>query len=478
MSNQHGLTSTTAPGKLFESRADLASHYKSDWHKYNLKRREANMTMLTHEEFTARLEAAMALRREREGRQERSGKDHLKDKTEASLKKSSEKKNNGRKISKRQIRKQERNGFISSEADQNTEEKEEQDVMDMDESDDKVDTEEEQPVIDPKQSLFDKHVSVDVKANVDYMYKKYGFFIPDIEFLVDMEGLVGYCAEKIKLGHTCLYCQKIFRTWRGCQEHMINTSHTKLKYEKGIDLDEFDVFYDFTSDDVEFLNSGIGNHKNSKKKGADYNNLDSKTGAMEISDDDSGEWEDIDSDEEMNETEEDDGLYAAYQDEIAQHGFDITPLGELIFPDGRIIGHRGLARYYKQRISTEDSRAAVVAARRANGERIYEGRVYDINTNRDDENNQGALHLARVGLSADAIQGRQGRGILVPVGGSTSAASYTTLSLYRYKASVKKARKEEFKGRRLQQRTNLPMNKMDKKWNRLANNVSVAHAPR
>jgi len=50
------------------------------------------MTMLTHEEFTARLEAAMALRREREGRQERSGKDHLKDKTEASLKKSSEKK--------------------------------------------------------------------------------------------------------------------------------------------------------------------------------------------------------------------------------------------------------------------------------------------------------------------------------------------------------------------------------------------------
>ena len=34
--------------------------------------------MLNEEEFTARLEAALALRREREGREERTGLDHLK----------------------------------------------------------------------------------------------------------------------------------------------------------------------------------------------------------------------------------------------------------------------------------------------------------------------------------------------------------------------------------------------------------------
>ena len=94
--------------------------------------------------------------------------------------------------------------------------------------------------------------------------------------------------------------------------------------------------------------------------------------------------------------------------------------------------------------------------------------------------NAGALELAKLGLSVGATRGRQGRGILVNANGSTGCggASYTALSLYRYKAAVKKARREEFKGRRLQQRTTLPMNKMDKKWNRLQNNVSVAHAPR
>ena len=72
------LTSTTAPGALFATRSDLQAHYKSDWHRYNLKRRENNLPMLNEQEFNARLEAALALRKEREGREERTGLDHLK----------------------------------------------------------------------------------------------------------------------------------------------------------------------------------------------------------------------------------------------------------------------------------------------------------------------------------------------------------------------------------------------------------------
>jgi pre-60S factor REI1 len=57
-------------------------------------------------------------------------------------------------------------------------------------------------------------------------------------------------------------------------------------------------------------------------------------------------------------------------------------------------------------------------------------------------------------------------------------SSFTALSLYRYKAAVKKSRREEFKARRLVERTSQPMNKMDKKGNRMITGVSVAHAPR
>lgn len=487
------LTSTTAPGKIFSSRSELASHYKSDWHKYNLKRRELNMPMLTYEDFTIRFEAAMALRNEREGKEKRNGKDHLKDKNALNRKKNIDETGEEKKLTKRQLRKLQRNGKHNSPISSVTKES-----LQINQSFEKLDLsmknpeEQEQqeealgqediqpPTIDPNQSLFDNHISPNVEANVEYMYEKYGLFIPDRECLIDLEGIIGYCAEKIKLGHTCLYCQKMFKSWRACQEHMIQTRHTKLKYEAGVDLEEFDVFYDFSKDDAEFLESGIGNFKKKKsaKKQEDQNieldvvNADNS--------DDSGEWEDIE--EEDIGSQDEDGLYTAFQEEIAHHGFDITPLGELIFPDGRIIGHRGLSRYYKQRLSPGDSRAAVVAAKRANGERLFNGRVHDLYALKREQQygNEGALQLVKAGLVAGAAQGRSGRGILVNATGfgETRGASFTALSLYRYKAAVNKTRREEFRGRRLQQKTMLPMNKMDKKANRMMNGVSVAHALR
>jgi len=445
------------------------------------------MPMLTFDDFTIRLEAAMALRREREGMAERSGTGHLKDKHNQKKKFGGKGTAVEKKISKRQLRQRERIGDIPPVASPAVEEETVQSDRILEENDVEMEDEDEEippPTIDPNQSLFDNHISEDVEANVKYMYDKYGFFLPDRECIVDVESLIGYCAEKIKLGHTCLYCQRVFKTWTGCQKHMIQTRHTKLRYQAGIDLEEFDVFYDFSTDDAEFLASGLGNFKkkklNTKKQKQMEECEDIEDDGNGGHDSDSEDWEDVDSDEDM-EAEDDDEMYEAFQEEIANHGFDITPLGELVFPDGRIVGHRGLSRYYKQRFVPEDSRTAVVAAKRANGERLIEGRVYDVYAHREQEHGkEGALQLAKAGLVAGAARGRSGHGILVSAGGigGRKGTSYTAVSLYRYKAAVAKARKEEFKGMKLQQRTRLPMNKMDKKANRLHNNVSVAHALR
>ena len=199
-----------------------------------------------------------------------------------------------------------------------------------------------------------------------------------------------------------------------------------------------------------------------------------------------GEDGDDEDDEDMEDAEDD---YQEYEAELKTHGFDITPLGELIFPDGRIIGHRGLSRYYKQRFAPDGERAAVTAARRAAGERVYAGRVHQIGgpaaSGGGDNSRETTLALAKAGLVAGAAAGRSGRGILVPTsgtsgpsGGGGGAGSFTALSLYRYKAAVKKSRREEAKGHRLQQRTKMNINRMDKKANRLMNGVSVAHAAR
>mmetsp|Transcript_24756 Transcript_24756/g.35993 ORF Transcript_24756/g.35993 Transcript_24756/m.35993 type:complete len:474 (+) Transcript_24756:143-1564(+) len=473
MEVQQQLTSTTAPGKIFSSRSELAQHYKSDWHRYNLKRREAGLGMLKEDDFTARLEAALALKKEREGKEERSGKNHLK--------------KSGKNSDKRDKKKENEEAALA---------KSKEDAMEAEETEAKEEEEEKPPKIDPKQCLFDKHTSPTIASNLSRMQRKYNFFLPDAEYLIDLEGLIGYCAEKIQLGHVCLYCQKVFRTADSCQKHMIAKRHTKIRYEDGVDMDEFDVFYDFTSADAEFL--GVGEEEVRAKRKIKMEEMQQRQMEEEEEDDDdeSGEWEDISDDEEDNnddtemkdaedDDEEEEYDYQGYEEEIAKHGFDVTPLGELIFPDGRIIGHRGLARYYKQRIVPENkNNTAVVSAKKAAGERLYRGRVYDMyapptTTEGDGEESSSALAVSRAGAGGEnaifaRAQGRGGNGVLV----KSKQGSYTALSLYRYRAAVRKQRKGEEQGLRLQYRQKMNMNKMDKKANRLMNGVSVAHAAR
>ncbi len=41
-------------------------------------------------------------------------------------------------------------------------------------------------------SLFDNHVSPNLDISLEYMYRKYGFYLPDSAYLQDPEGLVKY----------------------------------------------------------------------------------------------------------------------------------------------------------------------------------------------------------------------------------------------------------------------------------------------
>ena len=46
-------------------------------------------------------------------------------------------------------------------------------------------------------SLFDNHESADIEANLAYMYKHFGFYLPDAEFLIDAEGLLRYLVSSV-----------------------------------------------------------------------------------------------------------------------------------------------------------------------------------------------------------------------------------------------------------------------------------------
>eukprot|EP00579_Thalassiosira_antarctica_P002004 CAMPEP_0201869818 /NCGR_PEP_ID=MMETSP0902-20130614/3190_1 /ASSEMBLY_ACC=CAM_ASM_000551 /TAXON_ID=420261 /ORGANISM="Thalassiosira antarctica, Strain CCMP982" /LENGTH=484 /DNA_ID=CAMNT_0048395373 /DNA_START=33 /DNA_END=1487 /DNA_ORIENTATION=+ len=456
------LTSTTAPGKIFNSRSELQQHYKSDWHRYNynLKRREAGLPMLIESDFTLRLEAAVALRKEREGREERSGMDHHKDKSKTKKDKKKQKKqqgkSHGRKPAFATNRKEGENLNDDMEDDEDAMQKEEPVETTQDVANDDASMEEGPPEINPSQSLFDNHVSPTPQANLEYLQSTYSFYLPDPEYCVDVEGFLGYCNEKVRWGNLCLCCQKSFASGEAVLKHMKDKRHCKILYERGVDQEEFDVFYDF-SPLREFLGAGDE--------------------AMEEGDGGDEGWEDTE-----EEGGEDDDMYDAYQSELATKGFDITPLGELIFPDGRIIGHRGLARYYKQRFAPDRTeQTAVRHAKEAAGDRLYQGRVVNMyrqydgmeeESGRGTEGGRSGMALASMGRIGGSIPvGRNGRGILVAGEGK---GGFTALSLYRYRATVKKQRREEKQGQRLAYRQTMNMNKMGKKANNITTGVVTA----
>lgn len=315
-------------------------------------------------------------------------------------------------------------------------------------------------------SLFQIKVRIRTKKNFVVARTKAQFLIPVCflfiflkECLIDLEGLLGYCHEKIKLGHYCLYCEKMFPTWQGCQNHMISKQHTKLRYEQGY-WHELDPFYDFQKDNKTFLgnNTLIDNGKGQSRNVINVIVDDQMDEDDHIDHDDDGEWEDMSEGASGSEDEE---MYdmEGYEKEIARFGLDVTPLGELVFPDGRIVGHRALNRYYKQRLRPATSSEAVVAARVAASERVFEGRVVNIGQPFAAEKNGGT-----------------GKGILVRL--KDGAEGFSALSLYRYQAAIRKQRRDDDKGRRLRYKTSQNINKMDKKANRLMNGVSVAHAAR
>nr|XP_048310357.1 zinc finger protein 622-like [Myodes glareolus] len=97
--------------------------------------------------------------------------------------------------------------------------------------------------------LFCSHPSHSLMKNVAHMTKIHSFFIPDIDYLSDLKGLIKYLGEKVGVGKICLWCNergKSFYSTDGVQAHMNDKSHCKL-FADGAAALEFADFYDFRS---------------------------------------------------------------------------------------------------------------------------------------------------------------------------------------------------------------------------------------
>lgn len=241
-------------------------HYKTDWHRYNLKRKVAEMPPVTAEVFQQKV---LAQKAEVEAQQQSKTKslhcqlcnktfssenafsNHLSSKKHKDVE--ANKANKAKKQESLITESQFSNNFKRKDSEEtdpeNTESENAESLSHNGDDDDDEDDDIEEDTLEVTDCLFCPHHSVSLEENLKHMTRSHSFFIPDLEYVVDLKGLVTYLCEKVGMGNMCLYCNdkgKSFFSLEAVQSHMVDKGHTKMNYEGDAVL-EYADFYDFSS---------------------------------------------------------------------------------------------------------------------------------------------------------------------------------------------------------------------------------------
>lgn len=95
--------------------------------------------------------------------------------------------------------------------------------------------------------IFCNYESPSVPLNAQHMERFHGMFIPEKQYLRDLDGLVKQLQRTVSEYHECLSCGKIKSTVFGVQTHMRDKGHCKIPYSAEEEQLMIGDFYDFRS---------------------------------------------------------------------------------------------------------------------------------------------------------------------------------------------------------------------------------------
>ncbi|KAH8294528.1 hypothetical protein KR044_005844 [Drosophila immigrans] len=317
----------------FASAEVQREHYKTDWHRYNLKRRVAQLPPVAADEFQQRvLSARSATETAMEEQQmsvycsacrkqfssQKAHDNHLNSKKhkEAVATSSASSSSASSLCVKSRVEPRPHPALAAAAAgkgrlafaeramqvddiDDDDDDAEFEDIEEEEVDSDEWDKIAENPLSE-RDCLFCAEQSEDLVANLKHMSVAHSFFVPDAEYCTDIEGLIYYLGEKVANYFICLWCNdrgKTFYSLDAVRKHMLDKGHCQMLHE-GVALAEYADYYDYSSSYPD------------NQAGMD---IDAEV-VPEL----------LDGDE--------------YQ---------------LVLPSGAVIGHRSLLRYYKQRLHPE-----------------------------------------------------------------------------------------------------------------------------
>lgn len=78
-----------------------------------------------------------------------------------------------------------------------------------------------------------------LENSLEHMLIEHGLFIPNRVALLDVASFLGYLATQVHHWHECLYCGIVKGTTQTIRDHMRDSGHCKLNFEKEPELVEF-----------------------------------------------------------------------------------------------------------------------------------------------------------------------------------------------------------------------------------------------
>ncbi|WAQ94148.1 ZN622-like protein [Mya arenaria] len=215
------------------------THYKTDWHRYNLKRKVAELPPVSAENFRQRALNAQQTQNALDN--------HLNSRKHKEIA-AKPKRLNTKKyaLKNNEVNKSGSHGDIDVAMATGGQEEEGEDI-ETDSDMESVSSFGDEEGLGVNQCLFCCHGSSGLEENVQHMTEKHSFFLPDAEYLSDLEGLVTYLGQKVGVGYMCLWCNekgKAFRSVDAAQKHMVDKGHCKLLHEGDVVL-EYADFYDY-----------------------------------------------------------------------------------------------------------------------------------------------------------------------------------------------------------------------------------------
>jgi len=251
----------------FPTGNDQRQHMKTEWHRYNLKRRVAQLPPISEDLFNSKVAGlGDAISEDEDEERNLSKKEKRRRAKEALL----EKKNKLLALARDRIAGRGGLARIDSDgklvverksvANEETKlkqgiEKEEEKIYGKDihlteeQLEDKLFEEKVKSKVDiPSDTcIFCNLKSKDLNSNATHMFKKHGLYIPEEKYLIDKLGLIEYLGEKVGFGNVCLYCAYQGKNLESVRQHMIAKGHCKIPYDTEDEKLEISKFYDFST---------------------------------------------------------------------------------------------------------------------------------------------------------------------------------------------------------------------------------------